>query len=480
MVILTAIYRSIIAFFLSITLVTTIGDARADGIVTATVLGQGVFQTTGGARFIGRGANYVRLGPGGWHDTLEPSTYDGARADAAFAAMATQGYNLVRITLDCPSFQGGFGLWAPGLPATYVATVADVITRAASHGLRVLLTFSSIPPNYLIGVTPPAQVSGATLNYLDPAYVVARAQVWSDLLTALVQTSGRAILAPLFGIDAENEAEVGIADQPWSATGGTFALYGIDFDLADPTSRQLLLDLAAIVWMDTQAAAIHAVDPSLLVSTSLFSPVQAGFPGFDGVQPVAGRPGATRYPLRPLVLMALSAADYVDIHEYSAGVGWNYAASLASAEITAATPWPKPLLLSEYGAAVPFYADVQAAGADMQAEMAATCAAGVSGWAIWTWDTTEQTDPAFYTAAGALGAAIGPQALAQPCQDIAAGDFVLNSTGTTQIFHSSGNTYCAYASPASWQSATGADAQTLPSYSRIPLDMISTGTCGAP
>ena len=136
--------------------------------------------------------------------------------------------------------------------------------------------------------------------------------------------------------------------------------------------------------------------------------------------------------------------------------------------------------MSEYGAAVQLYADIQAAGADMQAEMAATCAAGVSGWAIWTWDTTEQTNPAFYTAAGALGAAIGPQALPQPCQDIAVGDFVLNATGTTQIFHSSGATYCVYASPASWQSATGAGAQTLPSYSRIPLDMISAGTCGTP
>ncbi|GAN77832.1 hypothetical protein Asru_0478_06 [Acidisphaera rubrifaciens HS-AP3] len=473
------IYRSIIGFFLTVTLGTAIPDAHADGIVTATVLGQGVFQTTDGARFIARGANYVRLGAGGWHDTLEPATYDGPRADAAFAAMAAQGYNLVRITLDCPSFQGGFGLWAPGLPDTYVATVADVITRAAAHGLRVLLTFSSIPPNYLIGLTPPAQVSGATLNYLDPAYVTARAQVWSDLLTALVRTAGRAILAPVFGIDAENEAEVGIADQPWSATAGTFTLYGIDFDLSDPASRQWLLDLAAIVWMDTQAAAIHAVDPSLLVSTSVFSPVQAGFPGFNGVQPVAARPGATRYPLRPMMLMALSAADYVDIHEYSAGVGWNYAASLASAEITAATPWPKPLLLSEYGAAVPFYADEGAAGADMQAEMAATCAAGVSGWAIWTWDTTEQTNPAFYTADGLLGTAIGPQTLPQPCEDIAAGDFVLNDTGAAQIFHSTGNGYCTYASPASWQAATGGDALNLPSYSRIPLDMISTGLCSA-
>ena len=185
----------------------------------------------------------------------------------------------------------------------------------------------------------------------------------------------------IFAIDIFNEISVSVHEQPYSLTSGPVIFEGVTYDIAKGVDRQQLLDVAGNNWFNTVCTAIKSAAPSILVSTSLFSPNAVGHEGFDGVQP---RPpdADDRYPLRPGSLVK-SLADYIDLHVYP-----NHNNTKAEFD-GAALSRAKPLLMGETGASK-FAHPTPAIGATaVKSTMIESVNYGFTAWSIWNWDTNE-------------------------------------------------------------------------------------------
>lgn len=330
-----------------------------------------------------RGSNYIRLINASIPGHFEPDLYPRWDIDNALKQMHTYGYNYVRVFLDCPTLYRGFGLSSPGIPYSYTQNVVDFLIKAASYRISVMLTASWNPANYqsIINLYPlPANVTGTNLIIFHEGQAAAKAQFFIDLLTEIKNASLVAFQNILF-IDIFNEISVSVREQPYSLTSGMVIFKNVSYDMAKGNDRQQLLDVASNIWFDTVADAIKFLAPSILVSSSLFSPNAVGHDGFDGVQPRP--PGEDdRYPLRPGSLVN-SLADYIDLHVYAVG-------DIRAQFDGAALSRVKPLLLGETGAFKFNYANVSSAALAVKNVMIESVNYGFTGWGIWTWDTVEQ------------------------------------------------------------------------------------------
>ena len=335
------------------------------------------------APVVPRGSNYLRLINASHHVNFEPDLYHLWNIEGTLEQMHNYGYNYVRVFLECPSLIHGFGMSSPGIPMNYTKNVIDFLIRASNYNLSVMLTSSWNPANYqsIIDSYPkPANVSGTNAIIFHAGQAAAKAQFFKDLLHEIKNTSSIAF-QNIFAIDIFNEISVSVHEKPFSLTSGIVLFKDIPYDMANGTDRQQLVDVAGNIWLNTAAAAIKSIAPTILVTASLFSPNVVGHNGFDGVQPRPPNADA-RYPLRAGSLVN-SLADYIDLHIYAGG-------DPKAAMEGAALPKNKPVLMGETGAYKPWFKNVSSAATAIQNIMIESINYGFTGWGIWNWDTIEQ------------------------------------------------------------------------------------------
>jgi hypothetical protein len=378
--------------------------------------GSEFYDTQTGAKFVPRGNNYLRLSGVLLNDTFDPSVYDGVRVENALELMHADGYNVVRIATHSIAMVGS--LSAPGLDSAYMANVLDFLHRASKNHIYVYAFGGLIPQNYqpIVSSSPvPANVTGMQVRLMHQGSINALTEVWKDFVSDIKASDPNA-LSDIFAYEIYSEPEYSAADAPFSLTTGTVTpADGKTYDLSSTSSRQALADDSAIYWANSVRAGIKAEDHDALVTTGVFAPLAVGRNGLDGAYPSAQ---GNRVPLRPAALQK-SALDFLDIHVYPSDPNATAAQVqliLASAEVPALNT-TKPRIIGEYGALKSWFNnDLNAAASSMAATQAASCAAGFSGWLLWTWDTAEQPD--LWNAldnGGTLERALAPSVRPDPC-----------------------------------------------------------------
>ena len=110
---------------------------------------------------------------------------------------------------------------------------------------------------------------------------------------------------------------------------------------------------------------------------------------------------------------ARSRADFVDVHPYP-GVGLTFAQSMRDYGIDG--PTVKPVLIGEMGAFRFAFGTAGEAAAGLVSWQRQSCAYGIDGWLVWTWDTDEQ--PELWTAlsgGGPIEQTLAPKNRPDPC-----------------------------------------------------------------
>ena len=367
-----------------------------------------------GAKFVPRGSNYIRLGPqrntsGGtqiYHSTFNVGRYDSGRAEAALRRMASDGYNVVRVFLSEICVDACVGDPRTGsLRSAYIANLVDFLRLAKSHGVFVLLTNEWVPPNTTY-VSTLASVrrdwfDDINLLMLSPQGIAAQRLLWIDLVKALQRQN--APMSAILAYELWNEAFVVSDKAPFSlATGLVTAANGQTYDMANPGDRKRIIDDGFVFLIDEIRAAIREVDPTALVTM--------GF--FHDTEPNPARRGDKRL-VRTRAVIERSSADFVDVHPY-ADDELTFPQFMQNYGIDG--PVAKPIVIGEFGGARRSYASASQAATALVSWQRQSCAYGIDGWLLWTWDTTEQPDLWNGLAAGgAIEAALSPLRRPDPC-----------------------------------------------------------------
>lgn len=479
--------------------------ASAGRVSTAIVAGHGVF-VENGALFEPRGVNFDREGltyrrdgtPALYHVTFDPGSYDPLDARTQLRSIAASGYTVVRVFLSSVAVNRGYGLSSPGVGAAYVADLADFLETAARNGLGVILATDGLPANYdALLRTPTGTDEGAISDLnrpiLSPAYADALARNLSDLLTALRAASPTALSA-IMAVEAMNEGFVYPNCAPFAANRcvrdasgalvpdpgpaiASIEVGGATYDLARDADRQDLVDAATFTLIGTVRTAVRAIDPTILVGMGAFTMGAARGPGtgFNGVRALTASLGE-RYPVRSWMIGRYGPADFVDLHVYAKPSPWTLQAELASDGIGPATVFPKPVLMGEFGASVANFPTASAAAAAISGIETASCGYGFTGWNLWTWDTANQSPPAWTATAsgGAINGVVAPVARPVVCAPIPARLFQVPPT----VAYSNGTSYCVFAT---WQSFVALTRRTslagIPAIARLPDTMPFRGRC---
>lgn len=281
--------------------------------------------TVAGQHFVPIGVNVLSLNQGPPYTSFD--MYDTDRFSApvlnrSFAALQALGYDFVRLWLTGYQVNDGFGLDYPGLSDAYVKNVLTSLQIARAHGLRVILTGSFrkgqwLPRNYVpTGLPPEVAVGGMNRLLLLRPMASATGRFYADLLRAL-RARDPTILSTIFYFDLYNELHFDLSQPPFNGTVTTYTFAGRNYDMANPASRQALMDAAGTAWVRTVSHSVHDVDPDLLVTASTFGVAAFGHRGFDGgKENPRHRQMDDPYPLRPQALIA-GGAQLLDMHVYS-------------------------------------------------------------------------------------------------------------------------------------------------------------------
>ncbi|UCD97851.1 MAG: cellulase family glycosylhydrolase [Chloroflexota bacterium] len=332
-----------------------------------------------GDKFVPRGYNYVRLAPmsqtnpGLWHSTLNPGYYDRERAGAALQAMHAEGYNVVRIFVDCCREGNNVGDPAGGISTAYLENVIDFLEKAKANEIYVLLISDLTPAQG--GYDDMWQhccetFAGENLRYLTPGGHRGERRFNQDLIRALIDAG--APLEAIFAYDLTNEVHFNLDKPPFSLTAGKVTTANNKtYDMAVAEDKRRMMDENLVYWIDQQRAAILEVDPSALVTVS--------FPAINS--------GQTTVDPRPAIWE--STADFVDLHTY---LGWGLSLDQYMERFGVDQTPEKPIILGEFGASNRAYPTADSAGQALKEWQVASCKYGFDGWLLWTWDGFEQAE----------------------------------------------------------------------------------------
>ncbi len=365
-----------------------------------------------GARFVPRGNNYIRLGPQQdewgqplfYHSVFDPGAYNAVQIEAAFARMQEDGYNVVRVFWSHNTIMKA-GQFDPA----YVANVVDLARRASAHGLYVLFTMDWTPGGKygeIMGHDCCDNFNGTNLTYLAPSGLEATRAFFVDYIRALL-AAGLPKDA-VWAWELRNELFFDGDQPPLSFNSGMVTTAnGKTYDMASGSAKQQMLEEGLVYWLDSIRAAIRALDPTALVTVGFFQP--------HGPNP--SRIGDPRISVtRPAIWS--SQADFIDLHAYPGGeltlpqLLENFGLDGYQA---------KPVVMGEYGAFRDAYWSTAVAAQALQDWQVASCALGLDGWLLWTWDAEEQ--PEIWNALSdndAIDHALAPGVRPDPC---AAGAF---------------------------------------------------------
>jgi hypothetical protein len=377
-----------------------------------------LYDTQSGLRFIPKGYNYIVLDAFvGYHVTFDANAYDAAAAEAALTQFEHDGFNAVRVFLDergeiVPD-AGIYGMAGPatgsGLYAPTVANLIDFLRRARTHHVYVMPVLLFVPQNTgfqtMLFSNVPADIEDFNIYFLAPSGISAKQAYAQQLVTQIANADpGGALLSTVLAWELDNESFVVANKKPFSLTSGTVTgADGIAYDMSNPVDRQQCLDANLVVWANSCASTIRAIDPQALVTDGMFTFNAVGQAGPNGIP--ANPSGDPRVPVRPLILRTYSTLSFTDMHLYPSGPGYSVTADLASSELSPLSTPAVPLVMGEFGAFKSFYPDLTMAAFAMGDHRAAAADAGVVGALFWTWNTANQ--PELWNAAESNGAING-------------------------------------------------------------------------
>jgi hypothetical protein len=363
-----------------------------------------------GKRVVLRGNNYHRVDPsqaGTDQVTFNVGRYDAARAEAALGAMQALGYNTVRVFLagECsPGCVGNTSTRRLSIP--YLANVADFLRRAKRHRIFVIVTMGFLPAgtvyDALLNRDTSDLVQNVNINYLTAGGIQAWQLFWQDVIKGL--RARKAPLDDVLAYDIRNEMAYVRDAPPFSLASGVLrAPDGQSYDLGDGAARVRLMDDGLVYFVNRVRIAIRKVDPTALVDASFFVPEA----------PNPTRIGDPRI-LRTQGVIERSQADLVDIHIYP---GFDLSLSQFMQNFGLSGPARKVVIVGEYGAFRDAYPSAGSGLAAMKALQVASCAYGIDGWLLWTWDTAESGESLWNaTDAGSLLAnGLAPKNRPDPC-----------------------------------------------------------------
>lgn len=396
----------------------------------------GLYNAATGARFVSRGANYVRLATNAagkaHHSTFEPGRYDRARVIAFLEQMKHDGYNTARVFIDPGTAGGdhgigrGLGTYDKVYPP-YMDNVADFVKEAAARGVYTLPSLDVFPVNSYYwdlvarenGSSTP-NMEGRNLSYLDKGRVAAKAEYVANFATALMQRIGAEHRTAVLAYQSDNEVFFEANKAPYKRMSGTVTpLNGVTYDMSDKAQRQQSADASLVEYTIRVKRRLTAVDPDALLAVGFFSYQAVKKSGADGFSVHCDTNCSPtvdyRYPLRAGVLSYWGAVDLLDLHMYS-----HHGKPVLDAHAMGSRK--DPYIIGEFGAVrSAFNNDVRAAAyamRDMQREM---CGLGAQGYLFFTWDTTEPLASLelFFQMAeqrGAINGQLAPIVRPNPCQ----------------------------------------------------------------
>ena len=370
-----------------------------------------------GQAWVARGNNFIRLASqtdyGGnstvYHSTFNTGLYDTADTENALKSMQASGYNSVRVFLNGCCI-GSIGDPAGGLSATYMANIADFLSRAQKHAIYVVFTqdWLSATGGYDITCqTPPAsapQIEGVNAFNLCDGGIAAAQRFQRDFVQSLIRQ--QAPIGVILGYELRNEYYYDSASGPLSAASGLVTTAnGSTYDMSDATSRQKMMDDGLVYLTDQVGAAIREVDPTALVTVGFFAP--------QG--PIPYRIGDTRL-ISVYPAMASSTADFIDIHYYVFLNDPTFDQLMQNYGFVGYQQ-KQPVIMAEYGAfknAAPTISDGATALKNWQIR---GCSYGLKGWLLWTWDTPQAATDVWNATVGdgSINNALSPTSRPDPC-----------------------------------------------------------------
>jgi hypothetical protein len=133
---------------------------------------------------------------------------------------------------------------------------------------------------------------------------------------------------------------------------------------------------------------------------------------FHDTEPNPARRGDNRL-VRTRAVIERSTADFVDIHPY-ADDELTFPQFMQNYGIDG--PTAKPIVMGEFGGSKRGFASATQAATALSSWQKQSCAYGIDGWLLWTWDTEEQPDLwNALSSGGVIERALAPKSRPDPC-----------------------------------------------------------------
>jgi cellulase (glycosyl hydrolase family 5) len=357
-----------------------------------------------GEKFIPRGYNYVRLAPINgttgrlWEATLSPGFYDPALAEEALQQMHADGYNVVRVYVDCCRTSNNVGSPSGGISSAYLDNVIDFLDKAKANDIFVLLVLHLTPADggynqYWEPYRP--TFDGPNLRYLTGGGYEAKRLYDKAFIRAL--TKRDAPLDVIFAYDLTDDVVYEASQPPLSLKSGVISTAnGKSYDMAKPEDKVQMMKENLVYWIDQQRAAILEVDSTALVTVS--------FPAFI----------ATSRPTYPEAVIWKSTVDFIDLHIYL-GVGFTLEDYVNQFGIDGMAE--KPIIMGQFAAFRQGFPSAASAAQALQEWQGASCQYGFDGWLLWLRGSEEHT--ALYNGlsdGGVINETLAPINRPDPCQ----------------------------------------------------------------
>lgn len=361
------------------------------------------------SKFVPRGMNYARLdhvvgSNQNWHSTFDPNLYDPNKIDQALERMESDGYNVVRVFIDCCSTSGQVGDPKHGLSYAYMEKVVDFLWRAKAHNIFVILIIDGTPAlggyNDVLWSRWFPNIGGNNLRYLTTEGLLAKDMYMTDFVRALIDR--QAPLDTIFAYDLSNEVYFELNNPPFSLSSGlVFTGNAKTYDMSKPEEKTSMAIDNMIYWIDNLRESILYLDPTALVEVSFFAPL-ARIPTNLGDSYIS-LPGA---------VIARSQADFIELHPYP-GKGFDLQQYATYYGIAANTP--KPVVMGEFGVWKSAFNSAASAAQFLQNWQIESCQYGYDGWLLWTWDSEDGLWNAL-SQNGEIEKALAPITRPDPCK----------------------------------------------------------------
>ena len=163
-----------------------------------------------------------------------------------------------------------------------------------------------------------------------------------------------------------------------------------------------MIDDGFVFLIDRVRQTIQQVDPTALVTM--------GF--FHDTEPNPARRGDSRL-VRTRAVIERSTADFVDIHPYPDDE-LTFPQFMQNYGIDG--PTAKPIIIGEFGGSKRSFESAAQAASSLSSWQHQSCAYGIDGWLLWTWDTDEQPDLwNALSGGGVIEQALAPKTRPDPC-----------------------------------------------------------------